>query len=74
MLDTRGGVLGVIRARLRKELGAENVNFAIRGAALRSFLDLNDVKYEQSAAVGKALGSVETAKIGEKATALVLCY
>ena len=74
VLDTGGGVLGVIRARLRKELGAENVNFAIRGAALRSFLDLNDVKYEQSAAVGKALGTVETAKIGEKATALVLCY
>ena len=74
VLDTQGGVLGVVRTMLRKELGAENVNFAVRGAALRSFLDLNDVKYEQSAAVGKALGTVETAKIGEKATALVLCY
>ena len=74
VLDGQGRVIGVVSSKLRKVFGGENVNFAVRGAALRSFLDLNDIKYETKTTNASKLSSADIARIGEKATALVLCY
>lgn len=45
VLDAWGGVSGVVVAKLGRRYSAENVNFAVRAPALRSFLELNGISY-----------------------------
>lgn len=79
LVDRSGAVLGITTAVLNDratgtENAAQNVNFAVRGSAVRSFLQSRGVEFEAVDAIGSHL---ETADLAEKvapAVVLVLCH
>jgi hypothetical protein len=51
----------------------QNVNFAIRGAALRAFLDANGIEYATQPG-GTSLDTVSVAEQAKKAVVRIECY
>ena len=79
LLDQTGAVIGVVSSKLdalkTQELVGdvpENVNFAIRDAVIRSFLDVHGIEYA-TAPSGKALDTVAITERGEKAVVRIEC-
>lgn len=79
VFDEAGNVIGVVVSKLNalklaQRTGdlAQNINFAIRGDVVRSFLESNNVKFASSSATTK-LENTETASRGASVTALVRC-
>lgn len=77
--DRYGRVVGVVVAKLDGDalreiagVGAENVNFAVRGDILRLMLDRYDVEYDTAAATGD-ISPEDLADRLTSATALVVC-
>jgi S1-C subfamily serine protease len=80
LLDLSGNVAGVVVATINapavlKITGSvpQNVNFAIKGALAREFLEARHISYETSPAGVK----IDTADVGERgshSTVLVECY
>ena len=70
LLDQTGNVVGVVVAKLNALIVArrtgdipQNVNFAIKGSVVRTFLDVNAVKY----AIAPSNSTFDAATIGEHA-------
>jgi len=79
VLDEAGNVIGVVVSKLdalklAQRTGdlAQNINFAIRGDVVRSFLELNNVKFAASSASAR-LENTEIASRGAAVTVLVRC-
>jgi uncharacterized protein len=79
LLDTAGNVVGMITAKLdamrTAELGGDlpkNLNFAIRAATIRTFLDASGVHYE-SADSKKKLEASEMNILAKRAAFLIFC-
>lgn len=79
VLDEAGNVIGVVVAKLdalklAQRTGdlAQNINFAIRGDVVRSFLESNNVKFTTSTGSAK-LENTEIASRGSAVTVLVRC-
>jgi S1-C subfamily serine protease len=79
VLDEAGNVVGVVVAKLDALKMAQrtgdlpqNVNFAIRGDVVRSFLEANNVNFTDSGATTR-LTSTEIASRGAAVTVLVRC-
>jgi S1-C subfamily serine protease len=75
LLDEGGEVVGIVAAKLDALQVAqvtgtlpENVNFAIKGAIVRAFLDANRVDFSTAPASGK----LDAAAVGERARKFVL--
>ncbi len=80
LLDTSGGVVGVVVATMNasiilKETGSipQNVNFAIKSAIVREFLDSKGITYE-TLPVGPPLEIADIGEKGARSTVLVECY
>jgi S1-C subfamily serine protease len=73
VLDSFGRVVGVVAARLASKFGAENVNFAVRISALRSFLELNGIAYGSPAA-SRQIPITEVTRLSAPSVLLVGCY
>ena len=79
VFDEAGNVIGVVVSKLNalkfaQRTGdlAQNINFAIRGDVVRSFLESNNVKFASSSASVK-LENTEIASRGAAVTVLVRC-
>ena len=73
VLDDRGAVAGVVVAKLSSKFTAENVNFAIRGPLLRSFLEINNIDF-LSSTLSRPLAISEIVKKAAPSTILIFCY
>ena len=80
LLDTSGQVIGVVVGKLNaltvaKATGdiPQNVNFAIKGAVVRSFLDINGIDYEVSSST-TPLGNAAIAEQARGFTFPVECW
>ena len=80
VLDSAGRVMGVVVAKLNAIRTArvtgdlpQNVNFAIGGNALRSFLDANDVNY-QTSLLDRPLPTTSVAQQAQGFTVRVECW
>ena len=75
VLDPRGAVTAVVVAKLAARFKAENVNFAIRAPLLRSFLEINGVRYRANAPSARGGPTIaEAVRRSSPAVAQVLCY
>lgn len=79
VLDESGGLIGVVVSKLdalklARRTGdlAQNINFAIRGDVVRTFLEANNVKFSSSTVSAK-LQNTEIASRGAGVTVLVRC-
>jgi S1-C subfamily serine protease len=79
VLDAAGNVIGIVVSKLdalklAKSTGdlPQNINFAIRGDVVRSFLEAQNVDFTASSASSK-LENTEIANRGTAVTVLVLC-
>jgi S1-C subfamily serine protease len=79
VLDTAGNLIGIVVSKLNalklaKSTGdlPQNINFAIRGDVVRSFLEAKDVDFTSSSASSK-LENTEIANRGTEVTVLVRC-
>jgi S1-C subfamily serine protease len=72
LLNGSGAVMGVVNARLASRFGGENVNFAVKSALLRSFLEINDVHYASKTRAA-TMPLTRVVKEAGKATFLVFC-
>jgi S1-C subfamily serine protease/uncharacterized protein len=80
LLDLSGNVVGIVSSRINELAIAEatgslpqNINFAIKSAIIREFLDAHRVDY----ASGQSLAKLDPADVGEmatKSTVLLECY
>jgi hypothetical protein len=76
VMDRSGRIVGVIVATLDPdggEFAPQNVNFAIRDSAVRTFLDIQAIRYE----TGDTESEMSIADIGERArrfTGIIECY
>ena len=80
MLDSAGNLMGVVVSKLDAIKAAkltgdipQNVNFAINGNVLRSFLDANSVGYD-TASSDKAIPTTAIAEKAKGFTVLVECW
>jgi len=80
LLDQSGNIVGVVVSKLNalklaKATGdiPQNINFAIKSAVAKSFLDSHSVEYETGAST-KKLESAEIGAAAKKFTLLVECY
>ena len=80
VLDNAGNVIGMVVAKLNAITVAgmtgdipQNVNFAIKGAVVKSFLDIHGIDYETSTAHGNKT-HVEIAEAAKNFTVPVECY
>ena len=80
LLDAGGNVIGVVVSKLDAEWVAkvagdlpQNVNFAIKGNVLASFLNANGIDYKTSA-MAAHLSTQEVAKRAEAFTVMVECW
>lgn len=79
LLDRSGNVLGVVVSKL-DALGAaaatgrlpQNVNFAVKGVFAKTFLDVNNVAYEEAAA-GTAQPIADVAAEAQRFTVFIQC-
>jgi uncharacterized protein len=79
LLDLSGNVVGVVSARINELAVAkltgslpQNINFAIKSAIVRTFLDAHQIEYETAQSTTK----VEAADVAEnatKSTVLLVC-
>lgn len=72
LLNGSGAVIGVVNARLASRFGGENVNFAVKTALLRSFLEINDVQYAAKARAASVPLTTVVKEAG-RGTFLVIC-
>jgi S1-C subfamily serine protease len=79
LLDMSGRLVGVVTAKLNAIAVAgmtgdipQNVNFALKEAVVRSFLDANSVAYSEDSAVN-AVSAADVGDIAKKFTVLVEC-
>lgn len=79
LLDRSGNVLGVIVSKLNAVSVAaaigdlpQNVNFAVKGAFVKTFLDVNNVTYEEAAA-GAAQPIADVAAKAQRFTVFIQC-
>jgi S1-C subfamily serine protease len=79
VLDEAGELIGIVVSKLdalklAKRTGdlAQNINFAIRGDVVRSFLESNNAKFASSMESAK-LQNTEIARRGAEVTVLVRC-
>ena len=79
LLDMSGRLVGVVTAKLNAIAVAgmtgdipQNVNFALKEAVVRSFLDANSVAYSEESAVN-AVSAADVGDIAKKFTVLVEC-
>ena len=80
LLDLSGNVVGIVSSRINELAIAEatgslpqNINFAIKSAIIREFLDAHRVDY----ASGQSVAKLDPADVGEmamKSTVLLECY
>ena len=73
VLDDRGFVVGVVVAKLASRFAAENVNFAVRGPLIRSFLEINNIE-PIAVKQHRQLSVAEVVKKAAPSTILLLCY
>jgi S1-C subfamily serine protease len=80
LFDASGNVVGVVVTKLNAKVVAEamgdipqNVNFALKGAVARSFLEANGVRFEQGAP-GPSRSHADIGEIGRRVTVLVECW
>lgn len=73
VLDDRGAIVGMVVAKLSGKFAAENVNFAIRGPLLRSFLEINGIEVVNSKQ-NRALSVSEIVKKAAPSTVLLYCF
>ena len=80
LLDAGGRAIGVVVSRLDALKTAmlsgampQNVNFAIKGAVARSFLDIHGIDYA-AAGPGKAIGGEAVARRARRFTVSVACW
>jgi len=80
LLDQSGNVIGVVVAKLDAVKIAratgdipQNVNFAIKGAVVRSFLEANGVEFSTAASTAR-LDPIVIAERATKATVVVECW
>jgi S1-C subfamily serine protease len=80
LFDAGGNVVGVVVTKLNAKVVAEamgdipqNVNFALKGAIARSFLDANAVRYEE-APTSAPRSNADVGEIGRRVTVLVECW
>lgn len=82
LIDKKGRLVGVVSAKLNAIAVAErtgdvpqNVNFAIRGAVLRSFLDANKINYAVATGpAGRDRSDTDLAAAAKAMSVLVLCH
>lgn len=79
LLDRSGNVLGVIVSKLDAMSAVavtgdvpQNVNFAVKGAFVKTFLDVNNVAYEEAAA-GAPRSIADVAAEAQKFTVFIQC-
>jgi hypothetical protein len=79
LLDLSGNVVGVVSSRINELAVAEatgslpqNINFAIKGAVIRTFLDAHQIAYETAPSSAK-LEPADVAETATKSTLLVEC-
>jgi S1-C subfamily serine protease len=80
LFDASGNIVGVVVTKLNAKVVAEetgdipqNVNFAIKGAVARHFLEANGVKYQTGeSAVHRS--NADVGEIGRQVTVLVECH
>ena len=80
LLDRHGLVVGVVQSKLNalRIAGAtgdlpQNVNFAINGATLQSFLDANGVAFRSAAPAGAALSAADVGEQAARYTVAIEC-
>ncbi len=80
LFDQTGAVMGVVSSKLDVLKTAEltgdlpqNVNFAIRAATFRAFLDANGIEYATQRR-GASLGAVAVADLARKAVVRIECH
>ena len=80
LLDGAGNVIGVVASTLRATDAAkiagdipQNVNFAIKGAVVRSFLDIHGVAYDRRSSNAK-LAPEQLAELARTFTVAVHCW
>ena len=80
LLDSAGNVIGVVSSTLRATHAAgitgdipQNVNFAIKGAVVRSFLDIHGVAYNRRPSSAK-LAPEQLAELARTFTVAVHCW
>jgi S1-C subfamily serine protease len=80
LLDTSGNVVGVVSAKLnalKLALQAgdlpQNVNFAVKGAMLATFLNSNNLAMKSGAVADKPLDPADLADRAKEISAFVLC-
>jgi S1-C subfamily serine protease len=80
LLDSSGNVVGIVSSRISDLAIAEatgslpqNINFAIKSAIIREFLDAHRVDYANSQSVNK-LDPADVGEMAMKSTVLLECY
>lgn len=80
LLDYRGNLVGVVKAKLNAVRTAEltgdmpqNVNFAIKAATLASFLDTAGVTYTTGGKGGDTLAPPDLADVAKRLSVFIIC-
>jgi S1-C subfamily serine protease len=80
LLDRHGLVVGVVQSKLNALRIAgvtgdipQNVNFAVNGATLQSFLDANAVAYRAQPAAGAPLAAADVGEQAARYTVAIEC-
>lgn len=80
LLDYRGNLVGVVKAKLNAVRTAEltgdmpqNVNFAIKSATVVSFLDTAGVSYETGSKAGDTLAAPDLADVAKRLSVFIIC-
>jgi S1-C subfamily serine protease len=79
LLDESGNVIGVVTAKLNAlRLAAvtndvaQNINFAIKASAVKSFLEANSITFQEGTA-GSAMAAPDVAALAQSFTTIVAC-
>jgi S1-C subfamily serine protease len=80
LLDLSGNVVGIVSARINALAVAEatgtlpeNINFAIKSAIIRGFLEANQIDYETAQSTGK-LDPADVGEIAAKSVVMLECF